>query len=79
MTKHTFFCNSRRFDLNISTNTRNQNAVCILHTQAALSYFNIPKNAKFYAFPMKIDNSLLHSYDFYAILIMYNCIYRTGV
>ena len=31
------------------------------------------------AFTMKIDSSLLHSGDFCAILIMYNCIYRTGV
>lgn len=75
MIKHTFLCNSRRFDLNISTNTRNQNVVCTLHTQATLSFFNIPKNAKFYAFPTKIDNYLLHSDDFYAILNMYNCIY----
>ncbi len=79
MIKHTLFCDSRRFDLNISTNTKNQNAVCTLRTQTARSYFNMPKNAKFYAFTMKIDSSLLHSGDFCAILIMYNCIYRTGV
>ena len=47
--------------------------------QTALSYFNIPKNAKFYFFPMKIDSYLLHSDAFYAIINLYHYNYRTGV
>ena len=48
-------------------------------TQTALPYFNIPKNATFYLFPIKIDNYLLHSDAFNATIKMYHYNYRTGV
>ena len=37
-------------------------------TRTVLLHCNIPKNARFYLFPVKIDNHLLHSGAFYAIM-----------
>ena len=37
-------------------------------TRTVLLHCNIPKNARFYLFPVKIDNHLLHSGTFYAIM-----------